>query len=93
LIRYSACLYRIPDGICNAIEVDKVNPADFKVEGTSMLSKYTSDMNKVIRRYKRDRPHDDNTMYLFFVQLPDLGNSRKGFMKNIFSLENMNPLK
>lgn len=64
----------------HAIEVGKVNEEDFKVEGTSMLSKYTPDMNKVIRKYKRERPTDDNTMYLFFLNIPDLGSNRKGFM-------------
>ena len=62
------------------IEVGRINEADFKVEGTSMLSKYTSDMNRVIRTYKRNRPSDDNSLYLFFVELSDLGTSRKGFM-------------
>src|SRR5690554_1334423 len=62
------------------IEVGRINEADFKVEGTAMLSKYTSDMNRVIRTYKRNRPADDNSLYLFFVELSDLGTSRKGFM-------------
>ena len=62
------------------IEVGRINEADFKVEGTAMLSKYTSDMNRVIRTYKRNRPSDDNSLYLFFVELSDLGTSRKGFM-------------
>src|SRR5690554_1567323 len=62
------------------IEVGRINEAEFKVEGTAMLSKYTSDMNRVIRTYKRNRPSDDNSLYLFFVELSDLGTSRKGFM-------------
>ncbi|URW80777.1 hypothetical protein [Xiashengella succiniciproducens] len=37
-------------------------------------------MNRVIRTYKRNRPSDDNSLYLFFVELSDLGTSRKGFM-------------
>ncbi|HHU87484.1 MAG TPA: fibronectin type III domain-containing protein [Peptococcaceae bacterium] len=64
----------------NAIEVGKLDEADFKVEGTSLLSKYTTDMNRVIRAYKRDRVTDDNTMYLFFMEIPNLGSHRKGFM-------------
>src|SRR5690554_1378477 len=62
------------------IEVGRINEAEFKVEGTAMLSKYTSDMNRVIRTYKRNRPADDNSLYLFFVELSDLGTGRKGFM-------------
>ncbi|MGQ1948769.1 hypothetical protein ACT3CD_16885 [Geofilum sp. OHC36d9] len=66
--------------IDKAIEVLNINEADFIVEGTALLSKYTSDMNRVIRTYKRDRVTDDNTLYLFFMTLSNLGSSRKGFM-------------
>ncbi|MGQ1948760.1 hypothetical protein ACT3CD_16840 [Geofilum sp. OHC36d9] len=66
--------------IDKAIEVLNINEADFIVESTALLSKYTSDMNRVIRIYKRDRVTDDNTLYLFFMTLSNLGSSRKGFM-------------
>jgi hypothetical protein len=66
--------------IDNPIEVGRINEEDFKAEGTALLSKYTSDMNRVIRAYKRDRVTDDNTMYLFFMEIPNLGSHRKGFM-------------
>jgi hypothetical protein len=53
---------------------------DFEVEGTALLSSYTKDMNRVIRTYKRNRPSDDQTMYLFFMDISNLGSGREGFM-------------
>ncbi|ASB50173.1 hypothetical protein [Alkalitalea saponilacus] len=77
---YSSAVVNWQVRVDDAIEVGRINEEDFKVEGTAMLSKYTSDMNKVIRTYKRNRPADDNTMYLFFVDIPSLASNRKGFM-------------
>ncbi len=50
----------------------------FKTSGTGMFSKYTSDMSRVVKAYKKDRGVQQGTYYLFFVDEPQT--NKQGFM-------------
>ncbi len=59
-------------------EYEGLKAESFKTEGTGTFSKYTSDMNKVIRAYKKARGVKKDTYYLFFIKEPQT--KKQGFM-------------
>ncbi len=55
-----------------------VNPSGFQTEGTALLSKYTKEMNQVIKAYDKKRSCKKETLYLFFIDVPE--SEKQGFM-------------
>ena len=60
------------------LEVSGFKAEDFETGSTGMLSRYTSGMRQVKRAYKRQYGMDQNNLYLFFIDFPDI--DKKGFM-------------
>nr|WP_319399902.1 glycohydrolase toxin TNT-related protein [uncultured Carboxylicivirga sp.] len=60
-------------------ETDKINSDGFNTEDKTLLSKYTSDMNTIISRYKKQDGVSINKdhLYLFFVECTT---NKQGFM-------------
>ena len=53
--------------VVDSLKVAGIKGKVFEHSGTDKLSKYTSDMRKVINEFKRERDHDRHTLYLFFI--------------------------
>jgi hypothetical protein len=64
--------------IASAITVPDITEESFKTTGLSMASRYTSDMNKVIKAYKETHKIAKNTLVLFFVTSPN--SDKMGYM-------------
>lgn len=64
--------------IASAITVADITEEGFKTTGLSMASRYTSDMNKVIKAYKETHKISQNTLVLFFVTSPN--SDKMGYM-------------
>ena len=58
--------------------LNRIEEGDFKTTGVGMFSKYTSDMRQVINAYEKQRKAAANTVYLFFINVPD--SQLEGFM-------------
>jgi len=60
------------------IEIPGLKAEDFETGSTGMLSRYTSGMRQVKRAYKRQYGMEKNTLYLFFMDFPEI--DKNGFM-------------
>ncbi len=59
-------------------ELANLNYEDFQTGNVDMLKRYTDEMKRVYKYYKRTYGSDKNTMYFFFIKYPDV--DKKGFM-------------
>jgi hypothetical protein len=62
----------------NPLTVDGITPSGFSTTGLSEASRYTDDMNKVIKAYKKTARLPRNTYVLFFVETPN--KDKEGYM-------------